>query len=80
MDLIARCVVDPNPHPYHFGNLDPRPVPHPHQEKIRRIRIRDKLDKEPDPIPHQLAYDNPKYMEYEPIWAFFQGYEPLFGS
>jgi hypothetical protein len=66
MDLIARSVVDPNPHPYHFGNLDPRLDPHPHQIKSR-IRIRDKLDKEADPIPHQLADDKPKCMEYEPI-------------
>jgi hypothetical protein len=27
-------VVDPDPHPHHFGNLDP----HPHQIKVR-IRI-----------------------------------------
>jgi hypothetical protein len=53
--------VDPDPH--HFGNLDP------HQIKIR-IRIKmHKLD--PDPDPHQFADVKPKYMEHEPILAFF---------
>jgi hypothetical protein len=59
--------------------------------KIRiriRIRIRitsDKLNPDPhqsdtlDPDPLQFADDKPKCMEYEPIWALFQGLEPLFG-
>jgi hypothetical protein len=38
----------------------------------------DKLN--PDPQTHQLAVDKPKGMEYEPISALFQGFEPLFGS
>jgi hypothetical protein len=48
----------------------------------------DKLDSDPhqcdkleaDPDPHQFADDEPKCMEYVPIWAIFQGFEPLFGS
>ncbi len=65
--------------PHHFDNLGPDP--HPHQIKIS-IRVciqRDKLDPEPDPDLHQFADDKPKCMEYEPIWAIFQGFEPLFG-
>jgi hypothetical protein len=38
----------------------------------------DKLN--PDPQTHQLTDDKPKGMEYEPISALFQGFEPLFGS
>ncbi len=66
--------MDPDPH--HFGNLDP----HPHQIKIRiRIRIKIyKLDPEPDPDPHQFADVKPKCMEYEPILALFQWFEPFF--
>ncbi len=59
-------VMDPDPDPHHFGNLDP----HLHQ--------RDKLDPEPDP--HKFADDKPKCMEYEPILALFQGFKPLIGS
>jgi hypothetical protein len=33
-----------------------------------------------DPDPHQFADDKPKCLEYEPILALFQGFEPLFGS
>ncbi len=44
------------------------------------IRIRDKLAPEPDPDPHHFADDKPKFTEYEPIWALFQGFEPLLGS
>jgi hypothetical protein len=50
--------------------------------KIRigiRIKIY-KLDPEPDQDPHQFAYVKPKCMEYEPILALFQRFEPLFGS
>jgi hypothetical protein len=54
--------------PHHFGNLDPHPDPHPHHS--------DKLN----PDPHQFADDKPKCMEYKPIVALFQGFEPLFGS
>jgi hypothetical protein len=62
--------VHKNPH--HFGNLDP----HQHQIKIRiRIKIY-KLDPEPDP--HLFADVKAKYMEYEPILAIFQGFEPFF--
>ncbi len=52
-------------------------------------RIRSKVIKQdPDPHqrynlnpdPHQFADDNPKCMEYEPIWALFQGFELLFVS
>jgi hypothetical protein len=35
---------------------------------------------EPEPDPHQFADDKPKCMEYEPILALFQGFEPLFES
>jgi hypothetical protein len=57
--------------PHHFGNLDP----HPHQIKIRiRIKIY-KLDPKPDP--HQSADVKTKFMEYEPILALFQGFEPF---
>jgi hypothetical protein len=38
----------------------------------------DKLDPKPDP--HQFADDKPNCMEYEPILAIFQGFEPLSGS
>ncbi len=27
-----------------------------------------------DPDPDQFADDKPKYMEYQPIWALFQGF------
>jgi hypothetical protein len=60
--------VDPDPDPHHFGNLDPHPYPHQS----------DKL--EPDPNPHPFAGRKPKYVEYEPILALFQGFEPFFGS
>ncbi len=63
--------------PQHFGNLDPDPHPQPHQIKIR-IRIKMyKLDPDPDPDPHQFADVKPKCVEYEPILAFFQGFEPF---
>jgi hypothetical protein len=67
--------------PHHFGNPDPNP--HPHRIKIRiriPIRIHIKVIKKLDPNPHHFADDKPKRMEYEPIWALFQGFEPLFGS
>ncbi len=68
--------MDPDPH--HFGNLDPRPDPHPYKIKIR-IRIRIKIYKlDPDPGPHKFADVKPKCMEYEPILAPFQGFEPFF--
>jgi hypothetical protein len=51
-------------------NQDPDPHPDPHHS--------DKLD--PNPDPHQFADDKLKYIEYEPIWALFQGFMPLFGS
>jgi hypothetical protein len=51
-------VVEPDPDPHHFGNLDP----HPHQIQIRiRIKIY-KLDPEPDP--HQFADVKPKCIEF----------------
>jgi hypothetical protein len=60
--------------PHHFGNLDLHPDPHPHQIKIRiRINIY-KLD----PDPHQFSDFKPKCMEYEPILALFQGFQPFF--
>jgi hypothetical protein len=63
--LIYSNVVEyPNPHQNH--KLDPDPEPHQS----------DKLD----PDPHQLADDKPKCMEYEPISALFQGFEPSSGS
>jgi hypothetical protein len=47
--------------------------PDPHQIKIRiRIKIY-KLY----PDPHQFADVKPKFMEYEPILALFQGFEPF---
>jgi hypothetical protein len=62
--------------PHNFDNLDPHPDPH--QIKIRfHIKIY-KLDPEPDLDPHQFADVKPKCMEYEPILAFFQGFEPFF--
>ncbi len=56
--------------PHHFSNLDP----HRDQKKIRTQSV--KLD----PDPQQFADDKPKCMEYEPILAHFQGFEPLFDS
>jgi hypothetical protein len=38
----------------------------------------DQLDPEPDP--HQFADDKSQSMEYEPILALFQAFDPLFGS
>ncbi len=61
---------------HHFGNLDP------HQIKIG-IRIHIKVITwilKPYPDPHQFTDDNTKCMEYEPILALFQKFEPLFGS
>jgi hypothetical protein len=67
--------------PHHYGNLDPHPDPHqiklpipdPHTDPYQN----DKLDPEADP--YQFADDKPKgTMEYEPILALFQGFEPLF--
>ncbi len=62
--------------PHLFGNLDP----HQHQIKIRiRIRIKIyKLDLEPNPDPRQFADVKPKCIEYEPILALIQGFEPFF--
>ncbi len=51
-------------------NLDPHLDPHQS----------DKLDPETDPDLHQFGDDNPKYLEYDTIWALFQGFDPLFGS
>jgi hypothetical protein len=63
--------LDPHPDLHNFGNLDP----HLYQIKIRiRIKIY-KLDPEPDTDSHQFADVKPKYMEYEPILALFQGFE-----
>jgi hypothetical protein len=71
--------MDPDPH--HFGNLDPLRDPHPRQIKIRiQIQIRTqiyKLDPEPDPDARQFVDVKPKCMEYEPILALFQGFEPF---
>ncbi len=50
----------------------------PYQIKIRiRTKIC-KLDPEPDPNSHQFADVKPKCIEYEPILALFQGFEPFF--
>ncbi len=67
-------VVDQDPDPRHVGNLDPDS--HPHQIIIR---IRTKIYKL-DPDLHQFADVKPKCtgMEYEPILALFQGFEPFF--
>jgi hypothetical protein len=60
--------------PHHFGNLDP------HKIKIR-IRIKFcKPNPEPDPNLHKFADVLPKCMEFEPILALFQGFEPFFKS
>jgi hypothetical protein len=62
---------------HHFGNLDPHPDKLKHQIKIRiRIKIYN-LDQEPVPDPHQFADVKPKCMEYEPILALFQRFEPF---
>ncbi len=42
-----------------------------------RIRIRSASNML-DPDPHLFADDKQKCMEYEPIRALFQGFEPLF--
>jgi hypothetical protein len=34
----------------------------------------------PEPDSHQFADGKPKCVEYEPIYAIFQKFEPLFGS
>jgi hypothetical protein len=62
--------------PHLFGNLDANPDPHPHQIKIR-IRICIKIYKL-DPDPHQFGDVKPKCKEYEPIFAHFQWFEPIF--
>jgi hypothetical protein len=54
------------------------PDPHPHQIKIRICIKIYELDLGPDPDPHQFADVKPECMEYEPILAFFQGFEPFF--
>ncbi len=38
------------------------------------------VDPDPHPDPHQFADNKPKCTKYEPIWALFQGLEPLFCS
>ena len=60
--------------PHHFGNLDQ----HPHQIKIRiRIRIRIKMISWiRNRIRIRITLQ--KCMEYEPILALFQGFEPFF--
>jgi hypothetical protein len=40
----------------------------------------EKLDPDPDPDPLKFADDKPKGMEFEPILALFQGFEPLIQS
>jgi hypothetical protein len=71
--------------PHHFCNLDldPHPNPHPDHPHQRKIRIWihiiiHKLDPEPDSDLHQFADVKPKCMEYEPILALFQEFEPFF--
>ncbi len=64
-EAVVTSVLDPDPH--HSVNLDP----HPHQIKIR---IRNKIFKL---YPYQFADVNPKCMEYEPILALFQGFDPF---
>jgi hypothetical protein len=56
-----------------YDNLDPHPDAH--QIKIRSRTKIYKLDPELDP--HQFADVKPKCMEYEPILALFQGFEPF---
>ncbi len=51
-----------------------RKDPHQIERKYPDPYQSDKLD----PDPHQFVDDKPKCME--PIWALFQGFEPLFGS
>jgi hypothetical protein len=65
--------------PYHFGNLNPDP--HPHQIKTGPRSASKVISwiRYGDPNPHQFTDDKPKRMDYEPIWALFQGFEPLFG-
>ncbi len=67
---MIRILADPDPDP--DADPDPQHCTYPHQS--------DKLDPEPDTDPHQYANWKPKFIEYEPIWALFQGFEPLFGS
>ncbi len=59
----------------HFYNLDLHPDQHPIKIQIR-IKIY-KLDPELDPGPHQFADVKPKCIQYEPILALFQGFEPF---
>ncbi len=74
MTSVVDPDLDPQGFAHHFCNLDPDP--HPHQIKIRiRIKIY-KLD--PEPNPHQFADVKPKCMDYEPILALFQWFEPYF--
>ncbi len=54
--------------PHQSDKLDPNPNPDQHQS--------DKLVTDP----HQYRDDKPNCMEYVPISAIFQGFEPLFGS
>jgi hypothetical protein len=60
--------------------LDPRFIPDPDPGSVvdPDPNQSDKLDPKPDP--HQFADDKPNCMEYEPILAIFQGFEPLSGS
>ncbi len=75
---LCRSVADPDPHgsasnwkvgsgsgseSHKSDQLDPDPDPHENSDKL-------------DPAPYQFADDKPKCMEYEPIWAPFQGSEP----
>jgi hypothetical protein len=69
--------VDPDPH--HFCNLDPHPYLHkknldPHLDSHQS----DKLHSEP--VLHQFADVKQNCMEFEPIFALFQGFETLFVS
>ncbi len=65
MDPYQIEMKEPDPH--QSDELDP--YPDPHQS--------DKLDQDP----HLFADVKPKSkcMEYVPIWAALQGFEPLFG-
>ena len=73
--VVKYRVVDPDL--LHFGNLDPHPSLHSRQIKIR-IRIKMfKLNPEQDPDPHQFVIVKPKCMEFEPILALLQGFDPF---
>ncbi len=66
--LWIRIILGPGSGSASNKNQDPDSRPDSHQSNKM------------DPDPHKFSDDKPKCVEYEPIWALFQGFEPLFGK